>query len=196
MAAVASRTGGTGPKAGPAAAPESASAAEAERLSAAFREMMASLRRLRGRQSRAAGGDLTHAQFELLACLLEQGELHAGELAHAAQVSPATVSGMLDQLVASGHVARVRSERDRRVVVCRLTPEGRARIEAKKVLWQGHWQEALGDLPPRDLAAAARVLHRIAAMFEHAAADPATAPPMPSPANGARARRNGAGGAA
>lgn len=158
--------------------------AEIERLGAAFREMMGSLRKLRGRQARVAG-DLTHAQFELLACLLEHGELHAGELAHAAQVTPATVSGMLDQLVASGQVERVRSEEDRRVVLCRLTSHGHARIAAKKALWQARWQDALRTVAPADLDAAARVLQRVAEMFERAATEaPSARDPGTDRANG------------
>ena len=64
-------------------------------------------------------------------------------------LAPATVTQMLDHLAESGHVERVRSEADRRVVVCRLTPHGRRRIEAKRAAWQGRWDGALAGLSAR-----------------------------------------------
>ena len=66
--------------------------------------------RLRGRDTHLGGSELSHAQFELLIELHERGPLPAGELATAAQLTPATVTQMLDHLAASGHVERARSE--------------------------------------------------------------------------------------
>ena len=68
---------------------------------------------------------------------------------------------MLDHLAACGHVERVRSETDRRVVVSRLTAQGRRKIEAKRAAWQGRWEEALEGVSERDLRAATRVLERL-----------------------------------
>ncbi len=135
-------------------------------LGAAFRKVFRAVSRLRGRDTHLGGSELSHAQFELLIELDERGELPAGELATAARLTPATVTQMLDHLAASGHVERVRSEIDRRVVVSRLTGEGRSKIEAKRSAWQGRWQAALGDVSERDLRAATRVLERLGTMFE------------------------------
>ncbi|HEY2216322.1 MAG TPA: MarR family transcriptional regulator, partial [Solirubrobacteraceae bacterium] len=99
-------------------------------LGLAFRQVFRALSRLRGRDTHLVGSELSHAQFELLIELDERGELPAGELAAAARLTPATVTQMLDHLAACGHVERVRSETDRRVVVSRLTAQGRAKIEA------------------------------------------------------------------
>jgi DNA-binding MarR family transcriptional regulator len=140
-------------------------------LGLAFRHVFRTLSRLRGRDTHLAGEELSHAQFELLIELDERGELPAGELAAAARLTPATVTQMLDHLAESGHVERVRSETDRRVVVSRLTGQGRAKIEAKRAAWQGRWQAALGDMPDRDLRAATRVLEKLGAMFEQTPAD-------------------------
>ena len=90
--------------------------------------------RMRGRDTHLGAGELSHAQCELLFELEERGELPAGELACAAQLSPATVTQMLDHLADGGHVERARLERDRRVVVSRLTPQGRRdRSQAREV---------------------------------------------------------------
>jgi|GEM_PF-5321055 Transcriptional regulators len=48
------------------------------------------------------------------------------DLAHHAGVTRAAMTDVLDQMVESGWVTRVRSEADRRQWVVRLTPEGRA----------------------------------------------------------------------
>lgn len=124
--------------------------------------------RLRGRDTHLGGGELSLAQFELLIELQERGELPAGELAAAAQLTPATVTQMLEHLAACGHVERVRSPSDRRVVVTRLTRQGARRIEAKRAAWHGRWEEALADFEPDELRSAARVLERLAAMVEDA----------------------------
>lgn len=142
-------------------------------LGLAFRHVFRALNRLRGRDTHLAGTDLSHAQFELLIELDERGELAAGELAAAARLTPATVTQMLDHLAESGNVERVRSETDRRVVVSRLTDEGRAKILAKRAAWQSRWQAALGDVSERDLRAAARVLRRLGEMFDQPPEDTA-----------------------
>ncbi|HST56145.1 MAG TPA: MarR family transcriptional regulator [Solirubrobacteraceae bacterium] len=147
---------------------DDARAADFAELGLAFRGVMASLRRLRGRDTHLGAGDLSHAQFELLIELHEHGELSAGELASAARLTPATVTQMLDHLAACGHVERARSDVDRRVVVSRLTAQGAGRIEGKRELWQRRWQQALADMDARELRAATRVLTRLRTVFDDA----------------------------
>jgi MarR family transcriptional regulator, organic hydroperoxide resistance regulator len=143
---------------------------ELTELGTAFRGVFRSLNRLRGRDTHLGGSELSHAQFELLIELDDRGELPAGELASAARLTPATVTQMLDHLAACGHVERVRSETDRRVVVSRLTAQGRASILAKREAWKSRWQAALAGVQAEDLRAATRVLNRLGAMFEDAPA--------------------------
>jgi DNA-binding MarR family transcriptional regulator len=140
--------------------------AQVGELGAAFRRVFRGLSRLRGRDTHLASGQLSHAQFELLIELHERGELPAGELAAAARLTPGTVTQMLDHLAACGHVERVRSECDRRVVVSRLTEQGRRQIEAKRAAWKARWDEALAGLSARELRAATTVLERLGAMVE------------------------------
>ncbi len=135
-------------------------------LGLAFRHAYRSLRSLSGRDTHLLPGELSHAQFVLLGELLERGPLAAGELAGAAGLSPASVSQMLDHLAADGQVERVRSEADRRVVVTKLTRRGRRRIEARRELWAGRWEEALEGIDDDELKVAAEVLERIGAVFQ------------------------------
>jgi DNA-binding MarR family transcriptional regulator len=136
-----------------------------KQLGAAFRDVVRSVGRLRGRDTHLGGTELSHAQFELLIELQERGELPAGELAAAARLTPATVTQMLDHLAACGHVERIRSDTDRRVVVSRLTPAGALKIDAKREAWQKRWSQALEGLEDEELAAATRVLERLGAML-------------------------------
>ena len=145
--------------------------AELIELGMAFRRVFRSLNRLRGRDTHLGADELSHAQFELLIELQERGDLPAGALAAAARLTPATVTQMLDHLADCGHVERVRSQTDRRVVVSRLTRQGARKIEAKRAAWQSRWEHTLADVDSDDLRAATRVLERLGAMFEDAPAD-------------------------
>jgi MarR family transcriptional regulator, organic hydroperoxide resistance regulator len=157
-------------------------------LGAAFRSMFRALNRVRGRDTHLGGSDLSHAQFQLLRELQEHGDdVSAGELAAAAQLAPATVTQMLDHLAASGDVERVRSEKDRRVVVTRLTPQGASRIEAKREAWKQRWQLALDDVGEDQLAAASVVLERLAEMFEQTAAGDGSERPETASQSGSQA---------
>jgi len=157
-------------------------------LGEAFRRLSRAMRRLRGLDTRLEGAELSHAQFQLLIELDERGEMPAGELAAAAQLSPGTVTQMLDALAESGHVERVRLDTDRRVVVTRLTASGARQIEAKRAAWQARWEDALAGLSKRELAAATTVLSRIGAMFEQGASEGEERAPR-SPQDGRSERR-------
>src|SRR5712671_3147100 len=83
-----------------------------EQLGRSFKAAMGAVRRLRGRDTQRAG-ELSYAQYSLLFTLSERsGELSSRELASSADLSPATVTQMLDSLVEAGLVERVRSEHD------------------------------------------------------------------------------------
>ncbi len=147
-------------------------APELTALGLAFRHLFRAVTRMRGRDTHLAGAEISHAQFELLIELDERGELSAGELALAARVSPATATQMLDGLAESGHVERTRSESDRRVVMARLTPLGRARVEAKRAAWRDRWERALADVSPREMRAATKVMQRLGAVFSEEPPEP------------------------
>ena len=93
-------------------------------------------------------------------------ETTAGEIARAAQISPAAVTGMLDDLEAAGIVARHRSETDRRCVLVTLTDHGREVLDDARRRWRARWDEALRDVPDADLQAAARVMHAIGDLLD------------------------------
>jgi DNA-binding MarR family transcriptional regulator len=139
--------------------------AELVELGKAFRCVFRALGRLRGRDTHLIGSEVSHAQMELLIELSERGPLSARDLAAAAQLTPATVTQMLDHLAESGHVQRTRAANDRRVVVTCLTPQGEAKVQSKRAVWQARWQQALTDVDVEELRVATRVLERLGTVF-------------------------------
>jgi DNA-binding MarR family transcriptional regulator len=137
-----------------------------EAVRTALVELLGAERRLRARDQRCAAGDLTQGQIRALFTIDKTGEATAGDLAKAAELSPASVSTMLDTLERDGIVERRRSATDRRVVVVTLTESGRALLEAKRIAWRKRGAEALAGVSDEHLVAAADVMHRMAAMLD------------------------------
>jgi DNA-binding MarR family transcriptional regulator len=144
-------------------APEPPDAAAA--LGQSFKRAMAAVRRLRGREMRHPE-ELSDAQYGLLFGLRERSELSSSELACAADLSPASATEMLDALAAAGLVLRVRSDRDRRVVLTSLTDRGRALVEARRAHYEPRWRAALAEFSDQELIVAAAVLDRLGEMFD------------------------------
>jgi DNA-binding MarR family transcriptional regulator len=134
-------------------------------LGAAFKGAMGAIRRLRGRDTHRPG-ELSFAQYHLLFGLAERGELSAGELAVVADLSPATVTQLLDSLAVMGLVERTRSEQDRRVVTCTLTAHGRELVTERRARFEQRWQAALAEFSAEDLATAAAVVDRLRALYD------------------------------
>lgn len=133
-----------------------------------FKGAMAAVRRLRGRDTHRPGA-LSHAQYQVLFELLRCGALPAGELATVVEVSPASVTQMLDRLADAGLVERVRSEEDRRIVVSRLSAAGRSVCEQRHAALEPLWREMLADFSASELETAAAVLDRLSELFERLA---------------------------
>ena len=135
-----------------------------EELSRAFKATMVAMRRLRGRETRH-GGELSYAQYSLLFGLSGSSELSSRELACAADLSPGTVTQMLESLEGHGLVRRTRSALDKRVVLTGLTERGQRLVDERRARFEPRWREALSEFDPEELAAAAAVLERLATMF-------------------------------
>jgi DNA-binding MarR family transcriptional regulator len=147
-------------------APEVDRVAAVEDLAAAFVELMASQRRLRGRDSARRPGEISFTQFRLMAVLADAGACSARDLSAAAELSPASVTEMLDALEVLGVVERTRSSDDRRVVLSRLTPAGRRRLTRRRREWRAKLAAALDDIDAADLPQGADLLRRLARLLE------------------------------
>jgi DNA-binding MarR family transcriptional regulator len=135
-------------------------------LGRAFKGCVGAVRRLRGRETRCSAGELSDAQYGLLFGLRDHDALPTSELAFLAGLSPATATEMLDGLAASGLVSRVRSERDRRVVLTSLTQRGRALVAEHHARFAPRWEAALAEFSDDELGVAAAVLDRLREMFD------------------------------
>ncbi len=131
----------------------------------AMGELFGAERRLRGREHQQPS-DLTHSQLRALVVLDQADEVTAGELAKSADLNPASVTAMLDQLESKGIVQRRRVERDRRVCMVSLTDKGRAIVDEKRARWHALWEQRLGDLSERELSAALRVMQMMIQMLD------------------------------
>jgi DNA-binding MarR family transcriptional regulator len=136
-----------------------------EGLAQSFKAATAAMRRLRGRETHRPDA-LSHAQYQVLFELLRRGELPAGGLAAVADVSPASMTQMLDRLADAGLVERVPSAKDRRVVGARLTEAGRAVCEERRAALEPLWRDMLAGFTTSELHTAAAVLEQLTALFE------------------------------
>ena len=130
-----------------------------------LQNVLVAVRRVRGRESHERDG-LSFAQWRMLHRLVGEDDVTTVDVARAAELTPATVTGMLDQLVAAGLVRRLRSDVDRRAVLNSLTPAGRAAWKAKQRELHDVWEQALAELSNEELDAGIRVLERLRVYFE------------------------------
>ncbi len=150
----------------------------AAELGRAFKGCVGAVRRLRGRETRVHG-ELSDAQYGLLFSLRDHITLPTSELACLADLSPATATGMLDGLAAAGLVSRVRSERDRRVVLTSLTERGEALVEERHARFAPRFNAALAEFSDAELRTAAAVLDRLHVMFDELKPAVPEDPPQP-----------------
>jgi len=100
---------------------------------------------------------LSAAEINALACFGDAGRRTVGELVAATAQRPSTLTGILDRLEGRELVTRVPNPADRRSVLVRLTPTGRA--HAKRIAEV--FAELEARLPAADLG-------RVLAAFDEA----------------------------
>ena len=135
-----------------------------EDLAGAFKGALAAVRRLRGRDTQRPG-ELSFAQYHVLFGL-QDSPLATGDLAARAELTPATVTQMLDTLVTMGLVERTRSTSDRRIVICSLTEQGRDLITERREYFERRWRAMLDDFSAAELATAAAVVVRLRMFYD------------------------------
>lgn len=138
----------------------------ADDLGRAFKGCLAAVRRMRGRETRRGPDELSDAQYGLLFGLRDHESLPTNELACLADLSAATATEMLDGLVAAGLVSRMRSDRDRRVVLISLTDHGHELVARRHARFAPRFEAALAEFSDADLLTTAAVLDRLREMFD------------------------------
>lgn len=137
-----------------------------EELEEALGRLFAAERRLRGREQQRQEGELTLAHARALFALGRREESTAGQVAEMARMSPASITGLLDDLERAGIARRRRGESDRRRVLVSLTAEGRALLERRRGDWEARFGARLEGLGDEELAAAIEVIGRISELLD------------------------------
>jgi DNA-binding MarR family transcriptional regulator len=109
---------------------------------------------------------LTGPQLIVLKELVESSPLTVGQLARAVNLSPATVTGILDRLELKALVERLRSTSDKRKVMVSHTPKAAEIVAAAPPLLQEHFTAALGALSDWEQTQILSSLQRIVALME------------------------------
>jgi DNA-binding MarR family transcriptional regulator len=109
---------------------------------------------------------MSHSRYALLVHLRDEEPTTTRDLAKAVGFTAATISRMLEPLVADGLVEREPSGSDRRVVNLRLTDRGRRAVKARDAFWLKRWEKAFEGVDPDVIATATEVLGRITVIYE------------------------------
>lgn len=121
--------------------------------------LQAESRRLAKEQCARHG--ITATQLNVLKLLQAVGDLSLSELSKQMAAKNSTITGIIDRMVAAGHVAREQSAEDRRVWKIRLTPDGRALARKVDVAPWDVLQRALLTLPPAELEQLIKTLVKV-----------------------------------
>jgi DNA-binding MarR family transcriptional regulator len=96
---------------------------------------------------------ITLPRFDMMAQLERQPDgLRMGELSKRMMVTGGNVTGIADQLVREGLVARVPDPQDGRAFVVRLTPSGQAAFAEMAAVHEAWVAELFSDIPAADKA--------------------------------------------
>jgi DNA-binding MarR family transcriptional regulator len=107
-------------------------------------------------------------EFDVLAALRRAGapyELSPGRLLRETLVTSGTMTNRVDRLAARGYVERLPDPADRRGVLVRLTPDGKAAVDGAFEELLAAEQELLADLADADRDQLARLLRTLLAPF-------------------------------
>lgn len=140
-------------------------------MSARSEEALIALRQIQRRTEQAskklaAQVGLTPSQLLVMQILAERGEISAGEISNLTQLKHATITSLVDKLVARGLMARRRCEQDRRRVWLTLLPEGHASMTTAPDLLQETFQSRFETLPDWHQSMLVSSLERIAALLD------------------------------
>lgn len=108
--------------------------------------------------------DLTYTQYIAMMVLWEEKEINVKDLGKRLYLDSGTLTPLLKRLEQKGLVARHRDDKDERVLIIAITPEGEAlKDEAVKVPRQ---MAGCVKLEPQEAGELYRILHKLLVGFE------------------------------
>jgi DNA-binding MarR family transcriptional regulator len=114
--------------------------------------------------------DLTPTQIHALLWLRRDGALAMGEISRRLGITEKTMTGIADRLVRRGLVRRLRDERDRRLVLGRLTRAGQRHADKLDEQMTQAMELLMSMLSATDRAHLIRILEGLQLQLERAAA--------------------------
>ena len=108
--------------------------------------------------------DLTYTQYIAMMVLWEEKEINVKDLGKRLYLDSGTLTPLLKRLEQKGLVARHRDDKDERVLIIAITPEGEVlKDEAVKV---PHQMAGCVKLEPQEAGELYRILHKLLVGFE------------------------------
>lgn len=136
----------------------------------------------------AAATGLTSSQALVLRQIANRDGITPGAVAGALGFGQATITNIVDKLVATGLVTRTRGLLDKRQVLLQATDEGREKLRAAPFPLQMRFSNGYGQLPTWEQAMILAALERLGMLLgggETTAAGNPSGPQQPLPASGA-----------
>jgi DNA-binding MarR family transcriptional regulator len=120
-----------------------------DRIIASFRETMVALKCIGSERMIKLGVSMT--QVHVLSMLQRHGDVPMSRLADLIDVSLSNATGLIDRMEERGYVERVRVPDDRRVVIVRMTDEGRRVMDDMESLREHTFRTVLDRLSEEQL---------------------------------------------
>lgn len=120
-----------------------------DRIIASLREMMVALKCIGSERMIKLGVSMT--QVHVLSMLQRHGDVPMSRLADLIDVSLSNATGLIDRMEERGYVQRVRVPDDRRVVIVRMTDEGRRVMDDMESLREHAFRAVLDRLSMEQL---------------------------------------------
>lgn len=114
----------------------------------------------------AVFADLTPSQLLVMQILYERGEVSSGDVSRQTQLKQATITSLVDKLVARDLVARRRCEQDRRKVWLRLLEPGEVMLARAPDLLHDVFSGRFERLPDWEQSMLVSALERVAALLD------------------------------
>ena len=159
--------------AGPAVSPRPAAQDLIDEIVAELRVAFGELRCVGSERLVKQGVSMTH--LHILSMLEHHGDLTMSHLADLLGVSYSNATGVIDRIEERGLVERVRDTVDRRVVIVRLTDQGRDRLNDVQLLKEDLLQKVLQRLDVNELRGVHAALGSLRAAALAVAGDPEVA---------------------
>ena len=110
--------------------------------------------------------DVTPQQMVTILTISELKSCKISIISKRMGISPPVVTGLIDRLVMSGYVARMRDSQDRRIVFVKLTKKGNTYVGKFRRTIQKKWKQILVHLTDEERLAYINIMKKLMEAFE------------------------------